>query len=71
MTLPVYTLYDHPTDYPDKWVIRLFVGADPTSGIWLADTLHEARTIINAIAPGTVCLARHPTDDPKIVETWL
>lgn len=33
-----------------------------------AQTLEEARA---KVPPGLVCLARDPTDEPHIVETWV
>lgn len=66
-----YTVYDHPTDYPDKFVIRRFDNEEPTQSVWLADTLQEARLIIEFVAPGLVRFPRQPADDRKIVETWL
>ncbi len=32
------------------------------------DSLDELRAIL---PPGLTCLARHPSDPPEIVETWL
>lgn len=66
--IPIWTIYDHPIDYPDHWVARLWMNDQPTEEIRLADSLEELR---NRLPPGLVCLSRHQADDPKIVEVWL
>jgi len=67
--LSLYTVYDHPKDYPTKYVVRRFVYDQPTSDVWLYDNLEAARLWL--LARGLVCLRRHPHDDPVILETWL
>jgi hypothetical protein len=69
----LWTVYDHPRDYPDVWVARrseVGVGAAPrpTSDMFTAETLDELRALLPR---GLVCLARSPGDDPVIVEVWL
>jgi hypothetical protein len=71
--LCTYTIYDHPLDCPEKFVVRQFVvatGPDPVPGPIVAETetLAEAR---EAIPRGLICFPRQPGDDPVIVETWL
>lgn len=70
--LSTYTIYDHPRDYPDSWVVRRWqvVGAGPVDAgvVALAPTLEEAR---QAVPPGLVCLERSQDDDLTIVETWI
>lgn len=72
--LSMWTVYDHPTDYPDKYVARRFdvdaKGARPSSSLIVTDNLETLRTIL-AIEMSLVCLTRHVWDDPKIMETWL
>ena len=65
--LSVYTIYKHPKDFEEYWVIRHLVGST-SKGAWLAKSLEEARTVIPA---GCVCLARSPDDDPSIFESWI
>jgi len=74
--LRMYTVYDHPTDYPDEYVVRgcsILPGRDePMHDAELfgrGATLEAVRGPLAAL--GLVCLARHPDDDPKIVEVWL
>lgn len=66
--LKIWTIYNYPSDYPDKFVVRLWEGELPTAEFSLHDTLEEARA---AVPPGLVCLQRFDNDDPVIVETWL
>ena len=70
--LITYTIYDHPIDYPDKFVIRKFDSGQPTLTAYVANTLEEARTIVRHLMPdGGFCFPRDETDDVKIVETWM
>jgi hypothetical protein len=72
--LRMWTIYDHPSDYPDKYVARLFDvdddGPKPTSSIIVAPDLQMLRDILE-FEMHLTCLARSPEDDQKIVETWL
>ena len=71
-TLPMHVIYNRPRDYPDKVVVRVrhvgpgfeLVSADCT----LHATVEEARA---SLPPGLVCVPRHETDDPVIVEIWF
>lgn len=71
MSLTIYTVYKHPTDYPNNYVVRSFE-IKPNESIpkevKLADTLESARGLIPS---DCVLLARHPDDDSTIVESWL
>lgn len=70
--LTTYTIYDHPKDFPNDFVVRRFDNGKPTGAAFTCDTLWQARDLINALTGGqSVCLARDETDDPVIVETWL
>jgi hypothetical protein len=70
--LSIWTVYDHPRDYPNSWVARRFEisnkGVGITREMFLADTLEELRVLLPV---GLVRLNRQASDDPKIVETWL
>jgi hypothetical protein len=69
--LPIWVVYDHPTDFPDAFVARLWEGEAPTDQVLMSDSLDEVRTMIAAQMPGAYCLFRMDGDDPKILETWL
>lgn len=66
--LSIWTIYDHPSDFPDNFVARAFT-TGPTNEIILATSLEQLRNVFDAA--GLVQMQRHPSDDPKIVETWL
>ena len=72
--LAMWTVYDHPIDYPDKFVARRFDvdkgGPKPSASIIIMDDLEKLREVL-AYEMHLVCLSRSPEDDPKIVETWL
>ena len=73
----MWTVYDHPTDYPDCFVARKFLitsggGAWATNEIVTATTLAAIRKAVQAVMPHVVdCFPRDESDDPKIVECWL
>ena len=70
----MWVVYDHPTDYPDKFVARRFdVDRDepkPSASIIITDDLDKLRDMLQ-LELGLVKLMRSERDDPKIVETWL
>jgi len=71
MTLPMWIIYDRPSDFPEQFVARKWIMDKPTSEVMTASDLAGIRWAVGKVAPGSVCLARDPSDDPKIVETWL
>ena len=72
-TLEMMVVYRHPTDFPDKYVVRRWTcmssgaKADPVPLI-VCNTLEEARA---AIPQWMVHLERSAGDDPAILEVWL
>lgn len=70
--MPLIAIYHNPTDYPDKYVARLWMtgqgGPRATACIVIRDTLEEIRATIPA---GMVCFNRYPSDVLSLVETWL
>lgn len=65
-----YCVYYDIRDYPKKYVVRRFAtgfGPDKTPVV-VSDSLAAARA---AVPNGMVCLTRHSSDDPAIVETWI
>lgn len=74
--LSLWTVYDHPRDFPDFWVARRWearaTGAAPTQDVLLARSIFELREqLILLPGPGLTPVARSPEDDPTVVETWL
>lgn len=67
--LEIWTVYDHPKDYPHHFVARKFLYDQPTSDVAVAPDLKTLRRHFQRW--GLYCLPRQPGDDPKIVETWL
>ena len=64
----LYCVYDHPSDYPDKWVARAFVGDVPTIILFEADTLDQLREL----KPRRMnIIPRMTNDDPCIAECWV
>lgn len=70
--LHVWTVYDHPHDYPNSFVARLFIvrgGADyATNQVIEAATLDELHA---QLPPGLYRMPRDPMDDEKIMEVWI
>jgi hypothetical protein len=70
--LPMWTVYDHPRDFPDGFVARKFFTlpqVEATSQVMTSASLEDLRTTL--FGWGLSCLARNDGDDPCIVETWL
>ena len=72
--LSLWTVYDHPSDFPDTYVAREFLvtaaGLQPTASTIQNDDLAVLRTTL--LADFGLCqTARAADDDPKIIETWL
>ena len=70
--LSMWVIYDRPRDYPDGPIARRWeigVGsARPTSEA-IAGPLDMLRRHFHSL--GLTVLARDPTDEPQIVESWI
>jgi hypothetical protein len=70
--LPMWTIYDRPSDCPDGFIARRFEvgGGQPVAtGDTLTGELEALRqTFWKA---GMLKLARERSDEPQIVETWV
>ena len=66
--MPLICVYDHPSDYPNNYVARVWDANRPTRLIVLADTLDEIRA---KIPPVMKRLPKAPQDDAVIVEVWM
>lgn len=71
--LAMWTIYDHPADYPDGFIARMHEvatkgGTHPTSKT-LKGELDELRQLF--WRAGLLKVTRHPQDEPQIVETWV
>lgn len=71
--LPLIAIYYNATDYPNKYVARLWTvggkhGTGPTFWVVVRDRLDDLRLVM----PGNMeRMDRKTNDDPNIVETWL
>lgn len=67
-----WTIYEHPDDWPEWYVVREFritrEGVEPSPVATLAVDLETARKIV---PQGLYCLGRAPDDDPCIAEVWI
>jgi hypothetical protein len=72
MMLDMYVVYDHPTDFPNHFVVRHWIigagRAKPTDRCVIGKTLDEVRTAIPAYC---VRLERSPEDEPQVLESWV
>jgi hypothetical protein len=67
--LTLWTIYDHPKDYPNGICARRHeVPGGPTEHM-LVGELEQLRDIFRQAH--LVCVCRSPNDDCKIVETWI
>jgi hypothetical protein len=71
-SLPIYTVYRNPSDYPDKFVVRrwesLPVPKPDATPLAVCDSLEQARA---AVPEGLTLLDRAQADDPVIVGVWF
>lgn len=74
--LRMWTLYESPLDFPGMWVLREWAVTGnpdgeprPLSGIFVSPTPGPLRARMEAM--GLFRLARHPSDEPQIVESWI
>lgn len=70
--MKLWTIYDHPKDHPEHFVVRAWT---VINGEMFAELVHERFDSLNAArnvmrAAGRKLLGREPDDDPCIVETW-
>jgi hypothetical protein len=73
--MSVWTVYDHPLDFPEHIVARRFeiiigeLEPRPTPDVYLADDVEMLQQHFTRI--GLAFLARVEADDPKIMGIWL
>ncbi len=66
----LWTVYDHPTDYPDWFVARQFlVPSHPTHRIILAKTVEEIHERLGRY--GMMWWPRDESDEPQIMGCYL
>lgn len=67
--IDIWVVYDHPTDFPDHYVARLWRGETPTTIGIIDRDLERLRDRLEGM--GLVKLMPQEGDDPVILETWL
>lgn len=71
--LPMWTVYDHPSDYPNNYVARQVLiwkdGSQTSPQFMIGPDLKMIREQLMMM--GLTCIGRQPGDDPVIVEVWL
>jgi hypothetical protein len=67
--LEMYTVYDHPRDYPEHFVVRKWILDKATDDVRLFTDLDTLRNEMKT--RGLYRLNRWPDDDVKILETWI
>lgn len=72
--LEMWTVYDHPSDFPDMYVARKYevwrrAGAVATALVLAHPNIDKVRD--SMVLMGLTPLARDPNDDGNIVETWI
>lgn len=66
--LPIWVIYDSPIDFPGRFVARKWLLDKPTAELLEGNTLDELRAKIPEVL---YRLPRDPSDDAKIVESWI
>jgi len=70
--LAMWTVYDHPKDYPDHFIARKWLVGSKRAEPEATDEV-IARLLcmryVHCLPPGLYCLARNEEDDPVVVET--
>jgi hypothetical protein len=67
----LWTIYDHPSDFPDTLVARMFLNGVATETCIVNKSLGYLRVVIAHNYPLLRYFPRMPQDDPTIIETWF
>ena len=65
--LPMWTIFNKPTDHPTGHIARCFEYDQPTKHA-ITGELETLRDCLSQC--GLVCLTRNEGDHPSVVETW-
>jgi hypothetical protein len=75
-TMYTYTIYDHPSEFPNDFVVRRFTIVR-TSPIPVPDETifyksHDLKEIrMKMYRMGLTRIVRDPSDPPRVLETWI
>ena len=67
--LRMWCVYEHPEDFPEHYVAKLFEGANATDSMVMSKDYEIVAE--SMFEMGLSKLMRMPDDDPTILETWL
>lgn len=67
--MPVFAVYDHPEDYPDHCIARLFDTDRPTNIIIKRSTVKEMQRYFRKTT--LMFSPRDPKDARSLVGTWM
>jgi hypothetical protein len=70
--LPIWTVYNRPSDYPNGYIARLHLTGDGAMGatdLTIKADLSDIRRVLRLA--GLTKMAREPEDMPQIIESWL
>lgn len=70
--LPMWVVYDHPSDRPDVYVARLWLSLPQPLALPMTLASKNLDALRDELAAlGLAHLDRNPGDDPAIMEVWL
>ncbi len=67
--IEMWTIYDHPADYPDHYVARKFINETPTKHILKNENLYSLYESLPVHLD--VFFERDARDGPTILGVWL
>jgi len=67
---PIWVIYDHPRDYPDGYVVRVWYGMHAWPEATRVATIDAAREYAQRCG-ACVLMPRDASDDPVIAESWI
>jgi hypothetical protein len=65
----MWVVYDHPTDFPNNFVARCWLGEEASGDIIVSPDITALREVL--AIKGLYRLERQEGDDPIIMEVWL
>lgn len=68
--MPMIVVYDHPKDYPDNYVARVFDVGNPTNAVIVKDDVDEIQQDIRENTD-MIFFPRDAKDAPHIVGVWM
>lgn len=70
--LDVWTIYDHPIDFPNHYIARLHKIENGECNATSEYIKHKSLDALRAMLPNSLnCVGRSDNDLPHIIESWL